>query len=144
MRQNESGILLAKEATMSDGLETPQHQVAAEDASEARQDLAASVVQGADTPQQQQAAAEAVIGVLPDYAKQQVAESVIGTPVSAPEVAGLLSEVATRMGDAPELDALRRSLRTMLALYDANAAGGTTIIRYNGTEQHVNLPGAPS
>jgi hypothetical protein len=60
-----------------------------------------------------------------------------------PEVAGLLSEVAARMGDVRELDALRRSLRTMLALYDAKAVGGTPFIRYKGTEQQVNLPGAP-
>ncbi len=66
------------------------------------------------------------------------------SPISDPEVAGLLREVAARMGDAVELDALRRSLRTMLALYDAKAAGGTPVIRYNGAEQQVNLPGTPS
>jgi hypothetical protein len=45
--------------------------------SEAKQDLAASVVQGLDTPEQQKAAAEGVIGALPSEAKQDLAASVV-------------------------------------------------------------------
>ena len=58
-----------------------------------------------------------------------------------PETTGLLKEVATRMGGVSESDALRRSLRTMLALYDAKAQGGEPVVRYARTEQSVNLPG---
>jgi hypothetical protein len=61
-----------------------------------------------------------------------------------PAVAGLLNEVAARMGDVSKRDAVHRSLRTMLALYDAKAVGGTPVIRYKDTEQQVNLPGGPS
>ena len=45
--------------------------------SEAKQDLAASVVRGLDTPVQQTAAAEGVIGVMPSEAKQDLAASVV-------------------------------------------------------------------
>ena len=60
---------------MSDGLSTPaQHLAAAEEAmdalpDDAKQGLAASVVQGL-APSQQQAAAQGVIDSLPDDAKQ--------------------------------------------------------------------------
>ena len=48
------------------------------------------------------------------------------------------------MGGVGDADALRRSLRTMLALYDAKAQGGTPLVRYDSKhmEQSVNLPGA--
>jgi hypothetical protein len=45
------------------------------------------------------------------------------------------------MGGDSEPDAVRRSLRTMLALYDAKAHGGKAVVRYGRTEQLVNLPG---
>ncbi len=67
---------------MSDGLSTPaQHLAAAEEAmdalpDDAKQGLAASVVQGL-APSQQQAAAQGVIDSLPDDAKQGLAASVV-------------------------------------------------------------------
>ncbi len=72
-----------------------------------------------------------------------------GDPVDAvridePDVVLLLRQVAARMGGVSDSDALRRSLRTMLALYDAKAHGGTPLVRYDRDrmEQSVNLPGA--
>jgi hypothetical protein len=74
-----------KEATMSDGLDTSAQQAAAEEMiralpSEAKQGLAATVVQGLDTPAQQQAAAEQVMRTLPSEQRVQAAENVIGPP----------------------------------------------------------------
>jgi hypothetical protein len=68
---------------MSDGLGTPEEQQAAAKRvietlpSEAKQGLAATVVQSLDTPQEQQAAAEGVIGTLPSEAKQGLAATVV-------------------------------------------------------------------
>jgi hypothetical protein len=62
--------------------------------------------------------------------------------IDEPDIAALLRQVATRMGGVSEPDALRRSLRTMLALYDAKAQGGEAVVRYGRTEQLVHLPGA--
>jgi hypothetical protein len=72
-----------KEVTMSDGLDAPaQQQAAAEGVirampSEAKQGLAATVVQSLDTPAQQQAAAEGVIRAMPSEAKQGLAATVV-------------------------------------------------------------------
>lgn len=64
--------------------------------------------------------------------------------IDEPDVVVLLRQVAARMGGVGDADALRRSLRTMLALYDAKAQGGTPLVRYDNKrmEQSVNLPGA--
>jgi hypothetical protein len=68
------------------GLDTPEQQKAAAEGvvgalpTEAKQDLAATVVQSLDTPQQQRAAAEAVVGALPTEQRQQLAEGVLGIP----------------------------------------------------------------
>ena len=71
---------------MSDGLDTPAQQLAAAESvigtlpSDARQSLAATVVQGLDTPEAKQAAAEGVMGALSSQQRAQVAQSVLGTP----------------------------------------------------------------
>ncbi len=81
---------------------------------------------------------------VPDTAAKPVEAAPADTAtavVTDPELAGLLSQVAIKMGGANSSDALRRSLRTMLALYDAKARGGQPVVRYGRTEQAVNLPG---
>ncbi len=67
---------------MSDGSSIPEQQLAAAQGvmnalpDAAKQDLAASVVQGL-APEQQQAAAQGVMNALPDAAKQDLAASVV-------------------------------------------------------------------
>jgi hypothetical protein len=86
---------------------------------------------------------EKVSDPAPAPAQEQAAlADAASAVVNDPELAGLLSQVATKMGGANSSDALRRSLRTMLALYDAKAQGGQPVVRYGRTEQAVNLPGA--
>jgi hypothetical protein len=46
---------------------------------EVKQDMAATVVQGLDTPVQKQAAAQTVLGTLPADIQQQVASTVLGS-----------------------------------------------------------------
>ena len=48
--------------------------------SDAKQGLAATVVQGLDTPEQQRAAAEGVMSAVPMKQRQQVAQSLLGSP----------------------------------------------------------------
>jgi hypothetical protein len=75
----------SKEATMSDGLDTPAQQLAAAQGvvdalpDEAKQGLAATVVQGLPA-EQQQAAAQGVLDTLSNDQRTQVAESVLGSP----------------------------------------------------------------
>jgi hypothetical protein len=75
----------AKEATMSDGPDTPAQQLAAAEGlvdalpDEAKQGLAATVVQGLPAAQQQ-AAAQGVLDALPDDQRTQLAETVLGSP----------------------------------------------------------------
>jgi hypothetical protein len=59
--------------------------------------------------------------------------------IDDPELAPLLAQVARRM-NVTEREALNQALQTMLALYDARAAGGRPVIKYRGAEQPVNLP----
>jgi hypothetical protein len=49
-------------------------------APEEQQDLAATVVQSLDTPEQQRAAAEGAVGALTTQQRQQLAENVLGRP----------------------------------------------------------------
>jgi hypothetical protein len=64
----------------------PEQQKAAVDGvvgamtTEAKQDLAATVVQSLDTPEQQRAAAEGAVGALSTQQRQQLAENVLGRP----------------------------------------------------------------
>jgi hypothetical protein len=72
-------------ASVVQGLDTPGQQKAAAGiigamSSEAKQGLAASVVQGLDTPEQQKAAAEGVMSAVPMKQRQQVAQSLLGSP----------------------------------------------------------------
>jgi hypothetical protein len=70
---------------MSDGLDTPAQQLAAAQGvvdalpDEAKQGLAATVVQGLPA-EQQQAAAQGVLDTLSNDQRTQVAESVLGSP----------------------------------------------------------------
>jgi hypothetical protein len=68
------------------------------------------------------------------------------TGLDAPDILALLSQVDKQMGAANMPDALRRSLRTILALYDAKANGGEPVVRFRRgrAEQAVNLPGPAS
>lgn len=64
--------------------------------------------------------------------------------VSDPEAELLLKQVMGWMGNPTPQEALRRSLQTVLAMYQSKAQGGRPIIRYakTKTEQQINLPGA--
>jgi hypothetical protein len=65
--------------------------------------------------------------------------------INDPELQQLLEVVAGQMGGLSQEYALRRSLETVLAMYQSSAQGGQPIIRYarTKTEQYINLPGTP-
>src|SRR5215472_1949529 len=80
--EEEAGLVSAGPTVVVGPDTTEQQKAAAEGVisalpTEAKQDLAASVVQSLDTPEQQKAAAEGVISALPTEAKQGLAASVV-------------------------------------------------------------------
>jgi hypothetical protein len=63
--------------------------------------------------------------------------------VNDPDAQLLLDQLVRRMGGLTPVDALRRSLQTVLAMYDAQTQGGEPMIQYrrNKTQQQILLPG---
>jgi len=64
--------------------------------------------------------------------------------VSDPEAQLILKQVVEQMGNPAPEQALRRSLQTILVMYQSTEQGGQPIIRYpkTKTEQRINLPRA--
>lgn len=77
-----------------------------------------------------------------DTAQDPLKESQSAQLISDPELQRLLEIIAKRMGLPPE-SALRRSLETILVMYQSAVQGGQPIIRYpsSRTEQQIYLPG---